>query len=76
LRLWDARSGAELLSHPVASGLLACAFSPRGDRVCGAGTGGTVYIIELTGAVEARRAASGGPEPTVSGLGERDGDVS
>ena len=76
LRFWDARSGAELLSFPVAGGLLACAFSPLGDRVCCGGAGGSVHILELTGGVAPRRTASGGPEPTVGVPGERDGDTS
>jgi len=76
LKLWDARSGAELLSLPAVAGLLARAFSPLGDRVCCGGAGGSVSILELTGGVAPSRTAPRGPEPTVGGSGERDGDAS
>lgn len=75
LRLWDAHSGAELLSLSFADGLLTCAFSPLGRRVCCGGSGGSVYILELSGRVSARRVTSRRPEPFASGSGDRDGET-
>ena len=68
LKLWDARSGTELYTFPALGALDACGFSPLGDRVCCGDEGGTVYILELSGAFAAMQAAarSGGllgPKP-------------
>ena len=66
IKLWRARGGAEILSFPAPGGLLACAFSPLGDRFCCGGARGAVYVFELAGGLAAARAAvrrrgTGGP---------------
>ena len=55
LKLWDACSGAEIYAYPVLGEARSCAFSPLGDRICCGDTGGSVYILELSGSVEAAR---------------------
>ncbi len=59
LRLWDARAGAERYAFPAETAVRGCELSPLGDRVCLGDRGGTVYILELCGALTAAPA----PQP-------------
>jgi WD40 repeat protein len=46
LKVWDAASGACLLTFPVESKLFACAFHPDGEHLVACGTPG-MYFLRL-----------------------------
>jgi len=52
LRLWNAKSGDEIVYLPTLGTPPACAFSPAGGRLCCGDGGGTVYVLEPMGTAQ------------------------
>jgi WD40 repeat protein len=68
VRVFDARSGDEVLALRAAVGLRGAAFSPDGSRIATGGEDGVARVWEAPGDVaawqaERREAAAAGPAP-------------